>query len=231
MADTRTRPAAAALTGNEVLPLDQSNGFVHLGLSALRTWINASAPAPSATGAIAPAFRPNTFYDLMPSTYSDGDVFGAGQMMFEPMWLEQNVTIAELGGVVTLGVAASSAHLAIYANDPATQRPTGNPLAAAIIDAATGGEKTVALTAPVTLTGGNLYWRASISEGAIRMRRPAMTLGVARTGSQIIGGTTTGTLRANSQTPGTWPTMSTATAGSMSPSGDQRFNPKIKTAA
>lgn len=56
-------------------------------------------------------------------------VLAANRLYFVPVWLDEKVTISDLGIRVTTLVSGGKVAVAIYASDPTTLKPTGLPLA------------------------------------------------------------------------------------------------------
>jgi hypothetical protein len=84
---------------------------------------------------------------------------GAGSIRLYPGYIKQLVTINSLGFRISTGSAGGNVQAAIYANNPATGRPIGNPLAstASMSTTSTGS---VNATVSIQLQPG-LYWWAS----------------------------------------------------------------------
>jgi hypothetical protein len=159
------------------------------------------------------------FWYLPPyfSNVSSGTAPGSGSIRLYPAYIRKTITISALGLRVITASAGGNVQAAIYANDPATNRPTGNPLASTA-SMSTASAASVSATASVTLSPG-LYWFATNCDNATAAFTGATTT-VAQ-GSWLIGSATqanclgngSGTLSGLSFTQafGTWPDL---TAGS-----------------
>jgi len=99
---------------------------------------------------------------------SNGSAVTANRIYYAPMEMRSRRTISDLGVRITTAVASSNVRLAIYANNAATGRPTGTPLAetGSISSAATGAVSADITGANVTLDAG-IYWAAMNSDSAI----------------------------------------------------------------
>lgn len=142
-------------------------------------------------------------------------------MRFVPFFVWRNCTFTDLGGRVTTGVAANNIQLAVYGNNPATMRPTGNPLGATgNIDASAAAMVSASIGAtPGTLNAGQIYWGAvNTSSSTIQMMGPTTGSGLI---GNLLGSATLGNLSGGSanlsmiltaaQTFGSWPDV-TATS-------------------
>lgn len=85
-----------------------------------------------------------------------------------PFMVDTHVVPASFGPRVTTGGAGSSVKIAVWANNPATMRPTGLP----IMSNNTGAATTSAAATPLTVTGvtlipGLLYWHGIKATGTL----------------------------------------------------------------
>lgn len=95
---------------------------------------------------------------------STGQAPGANSIRLYPFYIHRTLTIDRLGAVVSTLFAGGNIQAAIYASDPTTLEPTGNPLVAggSMSTAATGNvEATVSATLPP-----GLYWAATNCDNA-----------------------------------------------------------------
>lgn len=78
-----------------------------------------------------------------------------------PFVADRTFAMKAIAAVCTVGVAASNVQFAVYASDPVTGVPVGNPLGTTP-SASTAAATTVtaALAAPVSIIAGLLYWLA-----------------------------------------------------------------------
>jgi len=152
--------------------------------------------------------------------YAAGSASAANSIKLYPFFLRDGATISDLAAHVTTLAAAGNFSLAIYANDPATMRPTGNALAAtgSISTAATGEISADITGSDVTLAPG-LYWAAMNKDnGTAVFKIPALTsafpgwlLGSATLATATNGSTSTITHISTPQAYGTWPDLTSAT--------------------
>lgn len=78
-----------------------------------------------------------------------------------PFMADRNFTMKSIGCVVTTPVAASNVQFAVYASDPVTGIPLGNPLATtANASAAAATDVTQLLSTPVQIVAGKIYYLA-----------------------------------------------------------------------
>lgn len=84
-----------------------------------------------------------------------------GRMLFVPFFIKSRVTLSSLGVRVTTAASGGNLQLAIYANNPATGRPTGNALAttASISTTSTGNVSAAIAGGNVTFEPG-MFWAA-----------------------------------------------------------------------
>jgi hypothetical protein len=147
-----------------------------------------------------------------------GSIPGSGSIRLFPGIIKQQITINALGVKVSTLSNGGNVQAAIYANNSATMRPTGNPL---VSSASMSTTTAVAVNAAVSLQlGPGLYWFASNSDNATSIC--TALAGSALNITSILGTSTQGNLLGNSaalgglsvsQTFGTWPDL---TSGSFS---------------
>lgn len=127
------------------------------------------------------------------------------------------ITISELGAALTTASAGGLFQLAIYANNPATNNPTGLPLASiGSISTTVAGRLSADITgADVTLPAGT-YWQAvnvdaSGASAVFLGPLPANGLGASILGSPVIAlavaGNVGGANLTYTQAFGTWPNL------------------------
>lgn len=104
----------------------------------------------------------STWYPLTDSQLAIGVAQTANTAVFWPFRVPRAITISDLAARVTTLHAANNFQLAIYANNPATNRPTGSELGktASISTAATGALSAVLAGGNITLVPGVVYWAA-----------------------------------------------------------------------
>lgn len=107
------------------------------------------------------------YYPALPGArYATGTGLTANTVYFQPFVLAADITIDRLAAEIqAAGAASSTGAMAIYAGNPATGKPTGNPVVSGSGTFATDstGAKTVTPASNVTLTAGTLYFFAIIS--------------------------------------------------------------------
>lgn len=141
-------------------------------------------------------------------------------MRFMPFFVWRDCTFTDLGGRITTGVAANNIQCAVYANNPATCRPTSTPLGnTGNIDATSAAMVSAAITqGSGVLRAGQLYWAAvNTSSSTIQMLGSASATGII---GNLVGSATIGNLAGGSanlsmiltsaQAFGTWPDVSAA---------------------
>ena len=150
-----------------------------------------------------------------------GAALATNTMRLIPFVLKARVSISEVAFRITTLAAAGNIQFAIYANNPATGRPTGNPLA-------TTGSQTTAATGPfsVALTGGPITFEAGVYWFAVNSDNSTVVCQVyaaaqvvagymigSATLSDVTGAATTGVMALSvaSQTFGTWGDLTSAT--------------------
>lgn len=90
-----------------------------------------------------------------------------GHIGIMPFVVRAPVIVTRAGIRIITAVAASNLQLALYANNPATFRPTGNALATtASITGAVAATVDAALTANVQLLPGLIYWAGCNQDSA-----------------------------------------------------------------
>jgi hypothetical protein len=164
-----------------------------------------------------PGYVAGRWYCPFPSaTPGTTNPYSATQVRLSPFILSQQVTISDLGVLITTLAAAGNIRLAIYASDPVTKQPTGSPLAVTgdISTAAAGGIGGDITGADVVLPAG-LYWFATAADNATVVlggtaATHMQTLFGATSAATAISAATTYRLQytINSTTYGTWPVAS-----------------------
>ena len=143
---------------------------------------------------------------------------GTGTLRLVPAYIKERITISNLGVRVTTLSAGGNVQAAIYANNPATGRPTGNALVSTA-SMSTASVANVSAAASVQLEPG-LYWFATCLDNATAvLAAVSSTQAIASTtiGSAIASGggaltTTAGLTGVNvAGTFGTWPSLTSAT--------------------
>lgn len=151
---------------------------------------------------------------------SNGQAPGAGSIRLIPGYVKERITVGGLGVDVTTLFAGGNVQAAIYANNPATGRPTGLPLAStsSMSTAVTG---VVNSTVSVQLEPG-LYWFATNSDNAtsayMANGSTSPSLSIWQGSSSLL--TTAGMLSGLTvaQTFGTWPSLTSASFSELSTS-------------
>jgi hypothetical protein len=150
-----------------------------------------------------------------------GTALGSGNIRLTPFLLRDAVSINSLGTRVSTVSAGGNIQLAIYGNNNATGRPTGNALitTASISTSVVGVVSAVNAGGDTTLAPG-LYWMAVNADNATVICQPGITITMSRMGylvgnatqSNISGaaGSVTSSL-AVTQAFGTWPDLTGAT--------------------
>lgn len=157
-----------------------------------------------------------SYYHGINSLISAGAAIGGNALKLHPIVIKERTTLAELAVRVTTAESAKSFQLAIYATDPATKFPTGNPLGVTgSMSAGTTGAMTSAFTGGnITLNPG-MYWMALNTDSTTAIFQAfgsnstfiaALLGGV--TASQVASGTATSIASLSyTQTFGAWPDL------------------------
>jgi hypothetical protein len=107
----------------------------------------------------------NWYLPLQGATLANGTAGLNATLQLMPVLIEAAMTIAGIGARVSTVSSGGNAMVALYANNPATMRPTGTPLASAI-----GLSTAVATTLTSTFTGPSIspgiYWAAGEFDNA-----------------------------------------------------------------
>lgn len=170
---------------------------------------------------VLPAYISGNWYATDGGGLLLGAAAAADRIRLAPFVVRKTITISQLGGRLATGSAGGNCQLAIYANNAATARPTGNPLAVTgSISVTTTGAISADITgADVTLQPG-LYWSAVIVDtlGASAVfvgSAPATGLGSIMVGNPTlaiaISGNVGGANLLVTHTFGTWPDITGAT--------------------
>lgn len=134
-----------------------------------------------------------------------------------PILIQDTITIDQLGTVVVVAEAGKNIQLAIYANNPTANKPTGTPLASTASISASGTGAVFGAITPVQLKPG-LYWVGRNSDTAGTLTTVTFT-NTHVTFSALLGSTTQGSLLASNsslsgysiiQTFGTWADLTSA---------------------
>jgi hypothetical protein len=166
-----------------------------------------------------PGYIPGNWHRALIGVQSaNGAVLGNGSIRCLPFQIKQRMTISDLAAVITSASAGNNISLAIYANDPARGRPTGNALAnvGSLSTTSTG-------FVSAACAGGNKqfepgwYWIAvNADNGVAACQVPG---GTSVYGSSLIGSASTTIMGATAAvgftvtTPwtfGTWPDLTSA---------------------
>lgn len=123
----------------------------------------------SAGGALSvhPGYIAGNWYHSAPGAIvAAGTAFAASTIYALPFVLTKPIRIAALGARVTTASAGGNFQLAIYANNPATGRPTGAALVSTgNISTASAATASANVTAEATLAPG-IYWMAVNQDNA-----------------------------------------------------------------
>jgi len=161
------------------------------------------------------------FYDPLPGlTVAAGSALALDTIRLHPTIIKERCTISDLGARLTTASASQSVQFAIYANNPANNRPTGTALGmTGNISTTTTGPVQGPLSVSAQLEAG-IYWMAANSSS----NTPAFS-SIANTNttiSSLIGSATLSTIMSGNtaalftlsvaaQTFGTWPDLTSAT--------------------
>lgn len=159
----------------------------------------------------------NWYLPIGPSFHVSGANGGIGSIRLYPAFIKDTVTLSALGVRISTG-SAGNVQAAIYANNAATGRPTGNPLASTASMATTSSATNVNAAVSVQLTQG-LYWFATnIDNTGATLISPGTTAPFVSTvigsATQSSGLSSGGSVTVGLSTPstfGTWPDLTAAT--------------------
>lgn len=156
--------AAAAPTANDDSTADYSVGSVWFWPATGRVWKLRDATAGAAEWvelalADEQGYIAGNWYIAPGITVAAGATPPADAMQMVPLTIKARVTLASLGVRIVTAEHGGNLQLALYANDPATGRPTGTAVAttAGISTASTGPVSAAIAGGNVTLEPG-LYW-------------------------------------------------------------------------
>lgn len=183
-----------------------------------------------------PGYVANNYYvPMADGTFNVGNAIGTNNTRWFPAYIGERCTLSALGFVITTAAAAGNIQGAIYANNPATNRPTGSALAST---------SNLSTTSTGVVTGSiskqlepGLYWFAvnadnnTVVVGTFGVNTPQMAILIGdATASNVL--TTSGPLNSLllSQTFGTWPDV-TASGFSFSSGGQSAPMPIFKVAS
>lgn len=125
--------------------------------------------------AVAAPYVSGRWYPVAGETIGGGGAAATGTLRMLPFLLRQPVTISDLGARVST-TGAGSFQIGIYANNPATMRPTGTVLAR------TGDILTTAAAAvSADITGANVFLPAGIYWSAVNVDATSAAAGFAVT--------------------------------------------------
>lgn len=151
---------------------------------------------------------------------SNGQAPGAGSIRLVPMYLKSKLTINNLGVNITTASAGGNVQAAIYANNPATGRPTGTALVTTG-NMATDATGAVSSTVNIQLNPG-LYWFATNSDNSTvtyisnGSTSPYQSIMIGSTSLSNTAGMLSGL--SVTQTFGTWPNLTSASFTELSTS-------------
>lgn len=148
---------------------------------------------------------------------------GANSIRLFPAYIKERITISSLGVRVLTLSAGGNVQAAIYANNPATGRPIGNPLASTS-SMSTAAVASVNAAVSVQVEPG-LYWFATCMDNATAALAVASSNSLY--GSSLIGSATQANCLASggliglsvAGTFGTWPNMTSASFTELNQSG------------
>lgn len=141
---------------------------------------------------------------------------GASSIHLYPAYIKERITLSSLGVRVSTLSASGNIQAAIYANNPATMRPTGNALASTA-SMSTSSLANVNSSVSVQLEPGLYWWATNCDNGTAIFT--SISSGNYAIGG-LIGSATQGNILFNgsaltgvtvSQTFGTWPSLTAAT--------------------
>lgn len=162
---TATAPASVVTFGGEtyVCATSHTSGTFATDLAAAK-WIKIAQKGADGAGGVAvhPGYLAGLFYLTQPTNSSMTSIGAASTIYLQPWMCPANVTVTSMSvNISTAAAAGGVVGMAIYAYAPATQFPTGLPLAkTANLASTTGGAITGALTSSVSLVGGTMYYLA-----------------------------------------------------------------------
>lgn len=170
-----------------------------------------------------PGYVAGNYYALYPYvSVQAGAALAANTIRLTPFVLTKPLKVAELAVRLTTASASGNFQLAIYANNPATARPTGSALCSTASLSTTTAVPVSGSVTQATLAPG-CYWFASNQDNAVAAYQ-ALTNGIF-VGGHLIGSTTLANVTSGftstlltltvAQTYGTWPDL---TAGSFTES-------------
>lgn len=214
-------PGAPVSSGGAVqLTPSVANGPVKVGHSSYGVNLDCGTNALCQAGGyligdVQPYIVGNWTAPYGPKIETSGVAPGTGSIHLYPAYIKQTVTLNSLGVRITTLAAAGNCQLAIYANNPATGRPTGSALAStASISTTAIGSLNSAVSVQLQ---PNLYWWAVNCDNAtVTMTSIAQTdlwyaelLGSTTQANAIGSGVAQSGLTVV-QTFGTWPSLTAA---------------------
>jgi hypothetical protein len=220
--------AGAAPTVNDDSTADYSVGSVWFWPATGRIWKLRDATAAAAQWveialADEQGYIPGNWYMAPDMSVAEGTPPSADAIQLVPLVISARVTLSTLGARIVTAEHGGNLQLALYANDPATGRPTGNAVAAtgSISTASTGVVSNAIAGGNVTIEPG-LYWAGfnldAIAGGMVALQVPSPsnhpTAALIGTASQAnLGGSGDDDLVSLyvAQSFGTWPDLTSAT--------------------
>jgi hypothetical protein len=220
--------ATAEPTASDDSTADYSVGSLWFWPATGRSWRLADATASAAVWvetalAEQPAYVSNHWYLGPDMSVAAGTPPTADAMQFAPLLIKARVTLSTLGVRITTSETGGNLQLALYANDPAAGRPTGDAVAttAGISTSSTGVVSATIAGGSVTLEPG-MYWASfnldSTAGGNVAVQVPAPdnhpTASLVGSASQAnLGSSGADNLVSLyvSQSYGTWPDVTSAT--------------------
>lgn len=171
-----------------------------------------------------PGYVAGLWFTLSQTIETTAAALAANTMRLYPFVAPNTVTLDKLGfrqGAIGI---AGNIQGAIYASDPATNLPTGTALSSTSSISTAGSSVNVnaALSAPVRLVEGQLYWLGSNADNATAVFVPvgngnglhAWMIGSTAQSDNSAGGTATWLGYSIAQTFGTWPDVTANTEAS-----------------
>lgn len=160
-----------------------------------------------------------SYYHGVNAIVSAGTATGGNSLRLHPIVIKERMSLSELGARATTAESAKSFQLAIYAADPSTKLPTGNPLGATnSMSAGTTGVMTSPISGTAITLNPGLYWMALNTDSTTAVFQ---AFGSSSTFiAALLGGTAAQVASGNSssvaylafaQTFGTWPDLSAQT--------------------
>jgi hypothetical protein len=198
-----------------------------------------------ATKVLIPEARPEyivgNWYPSIRGTLAAGALITANELRLLPFYIARPITISQLHCRVTTQVTSGNAQLAVYANNPLINKPTGAALAVTgnISTTGVGGKDTDITGADVALLEG-WYWGAIMVDAtaaptaifqtiALAQNTASFYMGAASSISISAGGTTGAMVLsyANPGAYGSWPDVTGVTFTEVQTSGSASIGFKV----